>query len=181
MDNNPINVTINCDCSIIPGRAKKADFGYRSIAGWTRRLADKAAEIAAMNDFTYNEETDLFVQMQWRSDKFDNMQNNGFCIEIENEKYFFGHDSSIEYVPLNFFKGHKEGEILPLTIKLKPMAVESKNERLRRYNEDEAPEFNITFNLKLNQLECDFSSMICIHSYYDKFEDELEYVESIHL
>ena len=156
-DNNIINATINCDCFIVPNAAVKADFGWGEISSYGRKLADKAAEIAANNGFEYNEETDKFVQMWWVGAGSDNMQDHGFCIDIGNEKYFFGYQRSIELVPVNFFRGHKEGEVLPLTIALRPVAKMDINigreSRISFDEENPAPTFQITFNIKLNQLD----------------------------
>ena len=174
-NNNLINATINCDCFIVPNKAVKANSGWddRPISSWGRKLADKAAEIAAENGFSYNESIDKFVQMWWVGADSDNMQDHGFCIEIGNNKYFFGYQRSISQVPMKFFEGHKEGEILPLVMTLKPMSVmniELGRKSLQHYEEtDEVPEFKITFNLKLNQLDYRYRR-------FGTFEEVLKYV-----
>ena len=170
-NNNMINVTVNCDAFIVPNRAAKADLDYTM----GQNLATKAAEIAAENGFSYDESVDKFVQMWWTDGKSDNMQDHGFSIEIGNEEYLFGYERGISYVPINFFKDHKEGEILPLTISLKPVAKVNKDigrrEGYTSFEEDTnpAPTFQITFNLKLNQLDYRYRR-------FGRFEDVLKYV-----
>lgn len=136
---NMINVTVDCNCFIIPNSLAKANVNN----SFGRKLADKAAEIAATNGFEYDESLDKFVQLWWVGCNSDNMQDHGFTIEVDGQKYRFGYEMCLELVPVKFFKGHKEGEILPLTISLKPRHDEG----------EEVPTFNVTFNLKLNQLD----------------------------
>lgn len=147
--NNLINATINCDCFIVPNAATRADQRYSMGI----QLAKKAAEIAANNGFEYNEATDKFVQMWWtNSDISDNFQDHGFNVHHEGKIYRFGHDIILDYIPETFFRDHKEGDILPITIRLKPNWYTTENDK-RNIQEDDLPEFNVTFNLKLNQLD----------------------------
>ena len=75
---------------------------------------------------------------------------------------------------MNFFKNHKEGEVVPITIRLKPVAKVNKDiGRRESYTTFEdtnpAPEFHITFNLKLDQLDYRYRR-------FGRFEDVLKYV-----
>ena len=153
-----INVTVDCDCFIVPNKASKADLEF--FMG--RDLADKTLEIAEMNNFEYDPETDKFVQMWWTNENSKNFQDHGFTVTVGETVYNFHYARDCNYIPAKFFEGHKEGEILPLTIRMKPDSSYSADETIDRHtrransmwydeNPELAPYFEITFNLKLNQ------------------------------
>lgn len=169
--------TINCDTFIIPNKAGRAS---SNIFG--KRLASYNEQLAKDNGFNYDKDNDKLIELWTTGKESENFQAHGFKLEQEGTRYYFsGRD--IEYLPEDIFKDKKEGDVVTVKARIKPdwkISAEGDDYDYNypdpaddfqnyRKNREKAPEFMITFNMKLNQNSYRYRN-------FGPFERALEYV-----
>lgn len=156
---NLIPVTINCDAFIVPNHPGTIDLKYS--AG--QRLAARLERVAEINDFDFDREKDIVVQLWFVNKEIStNFQDHGFYAMYENEEYHFS-GTELNYLPTSVFEGHVEGETISIDIPMKPVfkldpktdeTVRLRDRKMTDFEDDnieEVPEFIITFNITLKQ------------------------------
>ena len=169
MENIIIKATVNCDAFIIPNHASKANqYMSQTIA---QSIIEFNKNIAELSDLEYDPETDYILQLWLTGEASENFARHGFKVTVDNLEYRFS-EYHLEDLSQSFFKDHKEGDIVTLTIPVTPShafdtSIEDKELRRKNYIDymddayeptKEAPLFHITFNIKLNQRDYRYCS-----------------------
>ena len=155
-NNNKIYKEVNCDTFIVPNNASKIS-GYM----WGQEnLTKRTNEIYNLNGIEFNPAEDHMLQLWMTNDQCENLNDHTFYIFDDVYHYTFRLDSTL---PAILFKDKKEGDVVDVVVTLKPISrikvigtdnISRKDSERIWYddkNSPEAPVFEITFNLKLNQ------------------------------
>jgi hypothetical protein len=144
-------VTVNCDAFIIPNGASKVDLSW----SMGQDLANFCEKVAELNNLPYDKEQDLHLQLWLANDDNENIARHGLHLDVDGDKYVF-HESKLEDLPVSFFQGYEEGDIVTIRVPMEPSYANIGGQRVeyREFAEDHVeniPKFLVTFNIKLNQ------------------------------
>ena len=174
MENTILNVTLDIDAFVIPNSASKINLDY----SFGTRAAERIERIAEINGFEFDRENDKLVQLWFvgkESCGSENLQDHGFHVGIDGYNYYFGAGIVPSFLPPVIFDGKKEGDVISVTIPLKPnrtydlpieemLDMDRKEMRSHVVFFDEegeggnGPEVFITFNIRLNQRDYRYRS-----------------------
>ncbi len=172
--NKVIEVTVDIDAFVVPNRASKIDPSTLEYS-FGQNLLNYMKEISDLNNVDFNYEEDKLLQLWFVGTDTvdsDNLQDHGFSINYDGREYNFRAGAIKDYLPAKMFRECKEGDVISVTYHIKPSysydlpmdeiyMIKSREERLQHMigyekgykdsNPELAPDFLITFNIKLNQ------------------------------
>lgn len=110
--------TIKADASvfIIPNQLSKLDDFFTATKPRAEFIHNTSVKAADSDEIICGNPNDLLVQLWWDSEDLgsENLARHGFTIQDGSEMQYFCNDY-MEYLPLNLFKGHKEGDWIDFT------------------------------------------------------------------